>query len=629
MRAVEADVAVIGGGPAGSSLATLLRQQGYRVTLLERETFPRPHVGESMLPGVLFALAKTGALERVEKAGFTRKYGATYIWGRSRDPWTIRFSEISQDRTFTFQCDREVFDKLLLDHARDEGVDVREGHQVTRALTSDGRVTGLAFTDGDGNAGEVRARMCVDASGQWSVLGRQFRLREHNENLRHVALFGHYHGGPTTLPDVLNDMEPTDAGNVYVVAVEDGWLWHIPLAGGLRSIGLVTDPERIRGMTRTERRAYWQQQVESCEEFEQLLEGGRWAGDFDIVTDWSFICRQFHGSGYLLVGDAACFVDPILASGIALALQGVLRATKAIRTSLEAPDLNGLAMNWYQEGYLKQANDFVDMANHWYHGQRSQESWYWTAHRLVDPSQNLSLRQAFVFISSGLTRESPEESIRYMGGFTPGQLAVTYENLGVEGGATGTPLQAVESSAPALARQEIAVMPEQALAGAHSASQRPAESPAVPEARQGMAVTAEEALAGAHSASHGPEESPAAPAARRGLAVTTEQALAGTPAFVQGADVRAWMQETETGLRPVTRVELPGAANEDKREVVLSLPTLSVLNLLDGRRSGAEVAQTLAARFAGSVRTDASALRPIVGSVIADLAAEGAVEFKK
>ena len=194
--------------------------------------------------------AKTGALERVERAGFTRKYGATYIWGRSRDPWTIRFSEISQDRTFTFQCDREVFDKLLLDHARDEGVDVREGHQVTRALMSDGRVTGLAFTDGDGNAGEVRARMCVDASGQWSVLGRQFRLREHNENLRHVALFGHYHGGPTTLPDVLNDMEPTDAGNVFVVAVEDGWLWHIPLAGGLRSIGLVTDPERIRGMTR-------------------------------------------------------------------------------------------------------------------------------------------------------------------------------------------------------------------------------------------------------------------------------------------------------------------------------------------------------------------------------------------
>ena len=474
MRAVEADVAVIGGGPAGSSLATLLRQQGYRVTLLERETFPRPHVGESMLPGVLFALRKTGALERVEKAGFTRKYGATYIWGRSRDPWTIRFSEISQDRTFTFQCDREVFDKLLLDHARDEGVDVREGHQVTRALMSDGAVRGLAYTDGDGNRGEVRARMCVDASGQWSVLGRQFRLREHNENLRHVALFGHYHGGPTTLPDVLKDMERTDAGNVFVVAVEDGWLWHIPLAGGLRSIGLVTDPERIRGMTRTERRAYWQRQVESCEEFEQLLEGGRWAGDFDIVTDWSFICRQFHGPGYLLVGDAACFVDPILASGIALALQGVLRATKAIRTSLEAPDLNGLAMNWYQEGYLQQANDFVDMANHWYHGQRLQESWYWTAHRLVDPSQNLSLRQAFVFISSGLTRESPEESIRYMGGFTPGQLAVTYEALGAKRCHSGLWSQRRPAG--------FAVTPEQALAGAHSASQRPAESPAVPEA---------------------------------------------------------------------------------------------------------------------------------------------------
>lgn len=565
MQAVECDVAVVGGGPAGSSLATLLRQQGYRVTLLERERFPRPHVGESMLPGVLFALAKTGALERVEKAGFTRKYGATYIWGRGRDPWTIRFSEVPQDRTFTFQCDREVFDTLLLDHARDEGVDVREGHQVTRAHLTDGRVTGLSFTDEDGASGEVRARMCVDASGQWSVLGRQFRLREHNHNLRHVALFGHYHGGPTTLPDVLDDMEPTDAGNVYVVAVDDGWLWHIPLAGRLRSIGLVTDPERIRGMSRTERRRYWQRQIESCEEYRELLEGGRWAGDFDIVSDWSFICKQFHGPGYLLVGDAACFVDPILASGIALALQGVLRATKAIRTSLEAPDLTGLAMDWYQEGYLQQANDFVDMANHWYHGQRLQESWFWTAHRLVDPSQNLSLRQAFVFISSGLARETPEESIRYMGGFTPGQLAVTYE---------------------ALAGDDTAVV------------EQPAERPAVPEARKGAAVT-------------------------------PEQALAGRPAFVTGADARAWMQETETGLRPVTRVEVPGAANGDKREILLSLPTLSVLNLMDGRRSGAEVAQTLAERFAQSVPTDVAALRPIIGSVIADLAAEGAVDLKK
>ena len=565
MRADETDIAVIGGGPAGSSVATLLRQQGYRVALLERERFPRPHVGESMLPGVLFALGKTGALERVEKAGFTKKYGATYIWGRGRDPWTIRFSEVPQDRTFTFQCDREVFDKLLLDHARDEGVDVREGHQITRAHMTDGRVSGLAYTNDEGESGEVRARMCVDASGQWSVLGRQFRLREHNHNLRHVALFGHYHGGPTTLPDVLDDMEPTDAGNVYVVAVDDGWLWHIPLAGGLRSIGLVTDPERIRGMTRTERRKYWQRQIESCEEYGELLEGGRWAGDFDIVSDWSFICKQFHGPGYLLVGDAACFVDPILASGIALALQGVLRATKAIRTSLEAPDLTGLAMDWYQEGYLQQANDFVDMANHWYHGQRLQESWFWTAHRLVDPSQNLSLRQAFVFISSGLTRESPEESIRYMGGFTPGQLAVTYEALAGDD-VTDAVQPAVEAPAPELRRQ--------------------------------------------------------------GGAVTPEQALARIPAFAAGADARAWMQETETGLRPVTRVEVPGAANGERREILLSLPTLSVLNLLNGRRSGADVAQTLAERFARSVPTEAAALRPIVGSVIADLAAEGAVELR-
>ena len=183
-------------------------------------------------------------------------------------------------------------------------------------------------------------------------------------------------------------------------------------------------------------------------------------------------------------------------------------------------------MNWYQEGYLQQANDFVDMANHWYHGQRLQESWYWTAHRLVDPSQNLSLRQAFVFISSGLTRESPEESIRYMGGFTPGQLAVTYEALGAE---------------------------------AHSALPRPAETPALPSAPRGVAVTA-------------------------------EQALAGRPAFVAGAEVRAWMQETERGLRPVTQIELPGAANGDRREILRRCQRCGA-EVCWTARSGAEVAR--------------------------------------
>ncbi len=557
MRADDVDIAVIGGGPAGSSLAALLTQAGYRTLLLEREFFPRPHVGESLLPGVLFALAKTGALERVERAGFTRKYGATYVWGRTREPWTIRFSEVPQDRTFTYQCDRAEFDSLLLDHARDEGVDVREGHQVTRAVMADGRVAGLSYVDAAGAAGEVRARLCVDASGQWSVLGRQLRLRQHNHDLRHVALFGHYHGGGGELPDVVAGMEPTDAGNVYVVAVDDGWLWHIPLAGNLRSIGLVTDPQRIRGLSRAQRQAFYRRTVEACKEYAPLLEGGAWAGDFEIVTDWSFICRQFHGAGYLLVGDAACFVDPILASGIALALQGVIRAAKAIRTSLETPDLHRLAMAWYQEGYLRQALDFVDMANHWYHGQRLQESWFWTAQRLVDPSQNLSLRQAFVFISSGLAQEAPEAAIRYMGGFTPGQLAVTYENLGVD---------------------------------------------AAPDA--GAA---------------------AGDGAQRAAQVGPAQALASTPAFAPGAGCRAWMAETAAGLRPVARVEVPAGAGEDAREIVVSLPTLSLLNLVDGTRSGAEIAQTLAERFTGGGRADPAALRPVVGEVLAGLAAEGAL----
>lgn len=128
-------------------------------------------------------------------------------------------------------------------------------------------------------------------------------------------------------------------------------------------------------------------------------------------------------------------------------------------------------------------------------------------------------------------------------------------------------------------------------------------------------------------AAHPAVDDPAPELRRPGVAVTPEEALMGTPALAKGTDVRAWMQETETGLRPVTRVRVPEVLNGARREILLSLPTLSVLNLMDGRRSGAEVAQTLAERFAGSVPTDAAAMRPIVRSVIVDLAAEGAVEL--
>ena len=193
--ASDYDALVLGGGPAGSTLATLLAQDGLRVALVEREHMPRPHVGESLIPGVLPALDASGALPLVEAAGFTQKYGATYIWGRSRDPWTVKFSEVYPDQAFAWQVDRAKFDKLLLDHAAAEGVEVRQGVTALGPLGSADQVEGARVRSDDGRDSALAADLTIDATGQDALFGRSFRTREYNTALRHVALYGHWSGG--------------------------------------------------------------------------------------------------------------------------------------------------------------------------------------------------------------------------------------------------------------------------------------------------------------------------------------------------------------------------------------------------------------------------------------------------
>ena len=165
------DVAIIGGGPAGSTLGTLLAQDGLRVGIFERERMPRSHVGESLIPGALPALDASGVLERVEQAGFTQKHGATFVWGRARDPWTIRFSEVELDRAFAFQVDRPKFDQILLDYAREQGVVVHEECQVTRARGSTDQVTGPRVRTADGREGFRSGRTHAPAAGPPAASG--------------------------------------------------------------------------------------------------------------------------------------------------------------------------------------------------------------------------------------------------------------------------------------------------------------------------------------------------------------------------------------------------------------------------------------------------------------------------
>ena len=244
MAQPDHDVLILGGGPAGSTLGAMLANDGLTVAIVEQSLMPRPHVGESLIPGVLPPLKESGALASVQSAGFTKKYGATYVWGRTRTPWTVKFNEVYPDQAFSYQVDRSLFDKILLDHAAESGVTV---HQETTALSPIGNstaVSGARLSNRDGQEFDMKAALTIDATGQNALFGRHFRTRNFNEGLRHIALYGYWSGG-RDLPDLLPSNDPEDAGNILIVTVPDGWIWHIPITPDIRSVGLVTDPSVI------------------------------------------------------------------------------------------------------------------------------------------------------------------------------------------------------------------------------------------------------------------------------------------------------------------------------------------------------------------------------------------------
>ena len=172
------DVVVIGGGPAGSTTATMLARKGLRVLLLERELFPRDHIGESLLPASIPILEELGVLPAVEQAGFLRKWGATMVRGSDKTPWSWYFREVNRRHPHSYQVLRAGFDKLLLENSRANGVDVREGHQVLEVLFEHGRASGVRYKAGVTDEGLVQSSFVVDATGQSRLLGRKLQLRQ-------------------------------------------------------------------------------------------------------------------------------------------------------------------------------------------------------------------------------------------------------------------------------------------------------------------------------------------------------------------------------------------------------------------------------------------------------------------
>jgi flavin-dependent dehydrogenase len=407
-ESLKADVIIIGGGPGGSTAATMLARRGWQVLLFEREHFPRDHVGESLLPATLPVLEELGVLPAVQAAGFLPKQGATMVWGKNLAPWSWYFRETNQRYTHAYQVWRPDFDRILLDNSRSHGVEVREGHQVVDVRFEKAGAVGVRYTAPDGSTGEAEARWIVDASGQGALLGRRLDLRRWDPFFRNLAVYA-YFSGAQRLP------EPDDS-NIFIESYAEGWFWHIPLHTGWMSVGVVVDSRTGQeGISRGGPEAFLRAQIPKAPYTARMLEGAALVSGPSVIKDWSYVSEQVVGDGYILVGDAACFVDPLFSSGVHLACMSGVLAAAYVTTALNDPGLQEAAGQVYKELYYKEYEHFHAMAQLFYSSNRTAESYFWTARQLLGQEAILSPRHAFIHAVAGQPPRGYERAVLEQG----------------------------------------------------------------------------------------------------------------------------------------------------------------------------------------------------------------------
>ena len=393
------DVIVVGGGPAGCVASSALARRGRRVLLLEAERFPRNHLGESLSPVVLEALDSVGVRGQVEGAGFVAKGGATFVWGRDRRPWTVRYGEAGQGGG-GLQVRRSELDHILLQHAAAIGVEVRKGCRVREVLFQAGRAAGVRFLDPDGVAHIVPASWIVDASGQAALLAHRLGLVEPHPRLRATAVWSYWTGGGR-LPGV-------DRGNSLFVSREAGCCWYLPIEdeANLVSVGVVAPPSGRRPADE-DPDGFYRQAVAGAEVIPGLLAGARRAAPVRVTAASAYRASRMAGPGWLLAGDAACFVDAILTPGVELACTHGSLAAATLGSVLDDPGLEAAALDWYEQSCAPRYHTFVELCLNLYGGTESFPGGG------PDPESG---RLAFLSLISGLSLEElPLALGRYLG----------------------------------------------------------------------------------------------------------------------------------------------------------------------------------------------------------------------
>jgi halogenation protein CepH len=401
-NAEQFDVVVVGGGPSGSTLAAVTALRGRRTLVLESELFPRYQIGESLLPSTVHGVCKlTGAADAVANAGFVRKQGGTFKWGSSPEPWTFTFGvspRMAGPTSFSYHVERMKFDKILLDNASRVGAEVRQQCAATRVLEEEGRVSGVWYTDADGTERLVRARYVADASGHRSRLYRAAGgSRKYSEFFRNLALFGYFENGK-------RQPEP-NSGNILCVAFDGGWFWYIPLSATMTSVGAVVNRE-LAGEIQGDPEKMLYKLIGECPliaeylaDAERITDGEY--GQIRVRKDYSYHNSRFWKPGFVLVGDAACFVDPVFSSGVHLATLGALLAGRSLNSVLEGILDEETSFQEFEARYRHEYLAFYEYLMSFYAMNADTASYFWKAKEVTRSSQ--SELEAFVDLVGGVS----------------------------------------------------------------------------------------------------------------------------------------------------------------------------------------------------------------------------------
>jgi halogenation protein CepH len=398
------DLIVIGGGPAGATVSTLVAMQGHKVLLLERERFPRYQIGESLLPITVHGICgMLGCLDEVKSANFVKKHGGVFRWGKNSEPWRFNFAIAPDlekvDAGYAYQVERSRFDQILLDNAKRRGVRVLEGHTVKDVIVENGRAVGVQYVDELGTTRTARARFIADASGNQGQFHKIVGERVFSEFFQNIALFCYFENAKR--------MPEPFGGNILCAAFDDGWFWYIPLSDTLTSVGAVIAREHA-GKLRKGHDEAMREFIDACPIIKDLLEPatriteGQY-GQYRVRRDYSYSDTRFWMPGLALLGDAACFIDPVFSTGVHLATYSGLLAARTFNTVLQGlPELDEQrCFNEFEMRYRLEFENIYKFLVAFYDFHGDEESYFWEARKILNTSERDN--EAFVRLIAGIS----------------------------------------------------------------------------------------------------------------------------------------------------------------------------------------------------------------------------------